>query len=149
MNAVPKILRRLKASERGVAAIEFCLTLPVLLALTFGAYDVSRMVAKRIDYQQALTEAAGLAIAFPPQGSVDYLVNAAAAAASVPATSVVVTRRVECNGTLVTTATCGDPTQEQAIYVSFRISATYVPSFSHFSVDASVPMTVTRTVRVG
>lgn len=142
-------LARLWRNQRGVAAIEFCLTLPVLLALTVGAFDVSRLIAARIDYQQALTEVAGLAIAQPPQGSLTDIINATVAAANVPSSAVTVTRRVECNGILVTTSTCADPTQEQAIFVSIQVAATYVPTFTHFGLDANVPMRITRTVRVG
>lgn len=143
------LARRIARAQEGVAAIEFCLTLPILLMMTVGAYDISQMIATRMDYQQALTEVAGLAIAQPPQGeSYGYLKNAAATAAKVDAEKITITSDYRCNNASVTGSTCPNATDERALYVSITVTGNYTPKWQHFGIDASVPMTITRTVRV-
>jgi len=141
---------RLWRHERGVAAIEFCLTLPVLLMLTVGAYDVSQLISARIALQQALTEVEGLAIAQPPQGDdFSYLTDALAAAGGVPAANVSVRREISCNGTVVTSIVCPSVTDHRAIFVVLTLERTYIPTSTHFGVARPVPMRITRTIRVG
>ena len=143
------LARDLRRCRDGVAAIEFCLTLPILRLLTFGAFDVSRMIAARIDYQQAVTETAGLAIAQPPRSNnFDYLISAATAAAHVPAGSVAIARELRCSGAVTSAVTCPSVSDERAWYVSITISANYVPFWSHFAIRRTVPLRVSRTVRV-
>lgn len=149
MNALLQFCQRLRACDRGVAALEFCLTLPILLALTLGAYDVSRLVSTRLDQQQALTEAAGLAIAQPAL-TIDYayMRSVIANAADVPASAVSVAREVKCDGVVITGLTCPQNGDERAIYVTMTVNSTYEPSWRHFSIDRDVPMSVTRVVRI-
>lgn len=149
MTRARKFLSRLGRSERGVAALEFCIVLPVLLLLLLGTYDVSRLIARRVDLQQAVTETAGLAIARPPRDgeSLDYLRDAAAEAAGVPPGNVTLGRQVRCNNVVADTPAC--PSQgDFALYVSISISSVYTPSWRHFSVQGNVPMNVSRTMRI-
>lgn len=150
MTAMLRRLAGIGARDDGVAAIEFCLTLPILLMMTAGAYDVSRLIAARIDYQQAVTEAAGLAIAQPPQNDLTYLVNATAAAAKVPTSKVSVSKRLRCNDVLmpVGSTTCASTADERAWYVNIGVVGTYTPFWSHFQVNQPVTINITRTVRV-
>lgn len=142
-------LRGLRRCDRGVAALEFCLTLPILMALTFGAYDVSRLVEQRIDYQQALAEAGGLAIAQPALSiNYDYMKSVIAEAADVPTTAVSVTRELQCDGVVVTTLICPESGDQRAIFVTMSVSGIFEPSWRHFSVDRDVPVRVTRVIRV-
>jgi len=144
-----RAISRLLFAEDGVAAIEFCIAMPVLLMMTLGVHDVSRMIAARVDYQQAVTETVGLALARPPQDgeSLDYLRNAAAAAAGVPANDVSVVRQVRCNNVVTQNSAC--PQQDQfALYVSVTINGGFTPTWTHFGVDRPVSMTVSRTLRI-
>lgn len=133
------------ADQRGVAAIELGMTLPILTMLSLGAFDVSRMIAQRIDYQQTTAEVASLAVARPPQTDTTYLKDAAVSASGLPASDVTVTTSLTCDGT-VSNSVCTS-TQEQARYVTLTLNGQYVPLWTHFGVDQTVSMTVTRTVR--
>jgi len=149
MRRLLTLLYSLRRSNCGVAAVEFCLTLPALLLMTAVAYDVSRLISTRMDYQQALTEGAGLAIAQPPQGSnFGYIVNAVAAAAGVSPSNVAVTRQLRCNGTVVAAVSCPSTSDERAWFVSITVNGSYVPFWTHFTMKESTPITITRTVRV-
>lgn len=134
--------------SRGVAAIEFCLTLPVLLLLTLGAYDVSRMVTQRLEYQQAVAEAAGLVLANPPQGSnYSWITGALTKATGLPVSNFTVSRETRCDGTVVTTSACANASAEVSRYFTITVRASYVPMWSHFGMNRAVNMTVTRTIR--
>lgn len=150
MRSGKSLLLALWQRDDGVAAVEFCITLPVLLMLTLGVYDVSRMIAARLDYQQAIAEVAGLAIAQPPQNDFTYLIDAMDAATDAPRDNISVSRRLHCNNNVMPadTATCGDPSDERAWYVSISVQGTFTPSTTHFGVGASKTISVTRTVRV-
>ena len=146
---VPAKRTSLLFCQRGVAAIEFGLTLPILLAMTLGVYDASQLIARRIDYQQALTEAAGLAIAQPAQAiKYDYMKSMIASAASLPVSAVSVTSEMRCDGVVVTGLMCPENGDERALYVRMSISATYVPTWSFFAAGRSLPISITRVVRV-
>ena len=136
--------------QDGVAAIEFCLTLPIVLALTFGVYDVSRMISARIDFQQAVTEGAGLAIAQPPQITTAPIASAVASAAKVPTSQVSVTVELRCNDVTMPagTPTCASPADERARFVNISVRGDFVPTWTHFALDRNIDMRVARTVRV-
>lgn len=140
----------LAGRQDGVAAIEFCLTLPIMLALTFGVYDVSRMISARLDFQQAVTEGAGLAIAQPPQITTAPIAAAVASAAKVPLSQVAVSVRLRCNDVemAVGTLTCASPDDERARFVNISVRGAFVPTWTHFALDRTINMRVARTVRV-
>lgn len=150
MTTVYRGLRSLLRREDGVAAIEFCLSLPVMLALTLGAYDVSRLISGRIDLQQAVTEGAGLAIAQPAHVTTGQIRTAVAAAAGLPTSRVTVTMQFRCDDVVMPTGTsgCANAAAERARFVSISVSGNFVPTWTHFAIDSTVAMQVTRTVRV-
>lgn len=133
------------ADQRGLAVIELAMTLPVLTMLSIGAFDVSRMIATQIDYQQAAAEVASLAIARPPQSDTAYLKTAAAAASGLNEADITVTTKITCNG-VDSNANCASG-QEQARYVTLTMNGQYVPVWTHFGIDDTVNLTVTRVVR--
>src|SRR3546814_14763109 len=69
-----------------------------LTMLSIGAFDVSRMIATQIDYQQAAAEVASLAIARPPQSDTAYLKTAAASASGLDEEDITVTTKITCDG---------------------------------------------------
>lgn len=150
MTRLRAFIESLAGRQDGVAAIEFCLTLPLMLALTFGVYDVSRMISARIDFQQAVSEGAGLAIAQPPQITTVPIRAAVASAAKVPASQVSVTVELRCNDVAMPadTLTCADPDDERARFVSISVRGSFVPTWTHFALDRTINMRVARTVRV-
>jgi Flp pilus assembly protein TadG len=141
---IGSLLRR----ENGVAAIEFCLTLPLMLVLTFGVYDVSRMISARIDLQQAASEGAGMAIAQPSLATTGQIKTAVMAAAGVPASQVTVTHQLRCDDVDVPAGTVCSASAERVRFVNISVRGSFVPTWTHFAVDETVNMEVVRTVRV-
>lgn len=142
-------IARLRTDERGLAAAEFGVVVPVLLFLTAGVADVSQMVARTIDLQQAAVQTAGLAMAQPQPNDVAELNTIAAQAAGLPAASVLVAASLTCDGVAQVKADGSCPTgQQQARYVLITFNASYVPSWRHFGISATVPIRVSRQVRM-
>lgn len=136
---------RVRMDERGTAAIELAFTLPILLLLSVGAFDVSMLIAKQIDYQQAAAEVASLALARPPQADTAYLKTAVATAAGLDESKVTITTSLKCNG-VASNSSC-TVGQEQARFVTLTMQGQYVPVWTHFGIDHTIDMTVTRTIR--
>ena len=93
-------MNRILRSDGGFGAMELALVLPILMLLLLGMVDVSRMVATKIDLEQASQRATDFALAKRPSSSdASYLVAEAAAAANVSPDKVSVTLFLTCNGT--------------------------------------------------
>lgn len=93
-------LKRLVADRGGASAIELAVVLPVLLLLLFGTIDLSRMVAGRLDLEQAAQRTTDLALAVRPKSADGtYLQNEGMSAAGVPSSNVTVDVFLECDGT--------------------------------------------------
>lgn len=117
------LLQWLRADKRGTGAMELSLVLPILMLLVVGMVDISRMVAARIDTEQAAQRATDFALAIRPNGNNGtYIRNEAANAAGVPSSDVTVDIFLECNGTRQGsfTGTCSSG-QDRARFVSVSI----------------------------
>lgn len=98
-NSILTRLGRLRGDIRGTGIMELGLALPILMLLLVGAADISRLVATRIDLEQAAQRTTDFALAKRPNGtSGTYLRTEAAAAAGVPADNVTVDIFLECDG---------------------------------------------------
>jgi len=118
----PSLLR----DQAGTGALELALALPVLTLLLAGMIDMSRVIANRIDMEQAVIRATEYALAIRPTSSNSaYIRDEAASAASVPSSDVTVQIFLECNGVRQTDFNTICPsTQDQARLVSVRIQRT-------------------------
>lgn len=144
-------VRRFGPDQRGLALVEFALSLPVLTALSIGTYDASRLVIQRLDLQQASTETASLIIANPPASSsdTDYIKTAAASASGLPTSKISVGVTLQCNGTAAASGTTKCATgQEQAQYVTLVMTGTYTPKWTAFGIGRTVSLPVTRVIRI-
>lgn len=150
MTWILAILRRGGADQRGVAAIELALALPILVLLSLGAYDVSRMVEARIDLQQAAAQVTSLALARPVAGDdVDHLERIAMEVADLPADKVSVEPKLYC-GDVARDSYSGscEPGVEQARYLEVELRSSYHPMWRHFGIGETIDMTIARKVRL-
>ena len=150
-------LRRLARDAKGIALIEFALSLPIIMALTFGAIVVARLVINRLTLQQASAEVASLIIVRPPEDDGDnssqnefvYIKNAAMTASGLPASAITVSMSLTCNGTTQASTVSACPSgQEQGRLVRLVLSGSYTPSWSAFGIGGTINQTVTRVVRI-
>ena len=116
---LPALLR----DSAGTGVMELGLAFPVLLMLLLGTIDASRMIAAKIDMEQAAQRTTDFALAKrPDSNSGTYLQAEAATAAGVPTSDVTVDIFLECDGVRQTdfsiACTAG---QSQARYASVTI----------------------------
>lgn len=82
---------RVKAGDRGAAAVEFALLLPVVLLLVFGLIDFGRALNAQITLTQAAREGARLASFGQASAAVVTRTQTAANGLSLPAADIAVT----------------------------------------------------------
>lgn len=146
-------LRALRRDARGTMVVEAAFVLPILCLLCFGAFDVSRMVARNAELQSAIGEAAAIVLAHPPQeqDEIDTIEAVAEASTGLASDQVTVAQRFRCGGDealVVTEAACGGGATVSA-YLQITAADTYTPLWVGFGVGAPVALSVTRTVQIG
>lgn len=100
LTAIARPIRRLFQNREGFGALELGLALPFLLLTALGMMDASRMIATKIDYEQAAQRATDLALAKRPNSTNgSYLKTEAASAAGLTTSKVSVDIFLECSGT--------------------------------------------------
>jgi Flp pilus assembly protein TadG len=124
-------IRRILADRKGMGAMELGIAMPILMMLFLGAVDLSRIVAAKIDMEQAAQRVTDLALANRPNnGATNYLVTEARAASGATASEVTVQVFLECDGTRASNfnsaCTAG---QTQARFASVAIRQTVDTTF--------------------
>ena len=93
------LLSTLMRDRAGTGVMELGLAFPVLLMLLLGTIDASRMIAAKLDMEQAAQRTTDFALAKrPDSNSGIYLQAEAATAAGVPTSDVTVDIFLECDG---------------------------------------------------
>ncbi len=154
MIAQPPFLLRLRGDISGSMAIETAFILPLLLLLSLGSFDLSRMIAKQSELQKALNEASDIVLASP------YATNENKEnIKSVIMTSVDLT---EDQVTLTSVYRCGDqdfiefstspplcPTsQNRSTYIKLVLTDTSVPMWKQFGIGSTLNYRVARQMQI-
>lgn len=94
-------IQRLCRDQSGVGFVELALAAPLLALMFLGMIDMSKIIATRVDLEQAAQRTTDLALGKrPPNGNTGYLVAEAVAASGVSSGDVTVTLTCECDGTV-------------------------------------------------
>lgn len=123
---------RLRRDKQGVALVEMALSVPLLMLLCLGMIDVSRLVATKIDLEQASRQTVDFILAKrPTNGTTTKYVAEAASAAGVPQSQVQVVFWLECDGVKAGSFTgeCIDG-EEVARFASITISKNVTTDFN-------------------
>jgi Flp pilus assembly protein TadG len=122
------IWRKLRRDDRGAAAVEMALTLPVLLLMIYGIFEIGIIMAADAGMQHALGEGARYATLYPT-----------------PTDAQIKTRvQNKVFGIHVGTFAVADPTGNTS-YKDLSVSYTVTPNFLFFNGPA---ITLNRTKRV-
>lgn len=125
-----RLLSRLRRNERGAAVIELALVAPILATMTIGVIDLSNAFGRKLALEQAAHRAIEKIMNTTANDTVEATLQAEAAKqADVPATSVEVTFRRECNGTETLADDCA-PGQTMSQWINVEVSDSYEPMFS-------------------
>ncbi|WP_250888634.1 TadE/TadG family type IV pilus assembly protein [Mesorhizobium sp. dw_380] len=140
MNPMARRLIQAIRDDRGIAAVEFALVLPILCVVLLGILDGWSYVTSSLSMRAGVKTAANLIM----EGSAEDTVTQAAAIASWenrPADGQVALSRIYMCGTTVVVAStlCSGP-KVPSIYVQIQASATWVPpvSFGVFSASSTI-----------
>lgn len=139
---------RVSIPDRGAAAVEFALVVPVILLLLFGIIDYGFMLSFRQSISQAAAEGARAAAVTPSGGS--YTTNAANAVSQAIGYGVTCTlpggALTKSSATVgscsATTAACTYNTSKTCITVSVTYNYTQAPIFPNLP---GIPMPSTMT----
>jgi hypothetical protein len=114
---------KLIRDKAGTGAMELSLALPILMLLLVGMVDVSRLVAARIDAEQAAQRTTDYALAIRPSDDKSAYIKAEAVKASgLDAQDVSVDVFLECNGERMNSFKSSCPAgQDRARFVNVAI----------------------------
>lgn len=145
-------LCRLLRDTSGAMMVETAITLPFILALTLGGYQVSSIVARQSELETAAAEAQQIVLATKPttNGQLNTMKAILQASTGLSSANVQIGFRYRCgtNTTLQTTSgTCAITTQESA-FVRIVLTDTYVPTWTKFGIGSGVNYSVTRMTQV-
>lgn len=149
---VDRFIRALGGETQGAMVVETAFVAPVLALLGLGAVDASMMISRQSELQQAVAEAAQIAIAATPDTQIERDAIAGVIRTSTGLTgpraaqvSVGVKYRCGTATTLVSTNSCG-ATSAVSTYVDIAVSDSYTPIWQSFGIGAPIAITISRQI---
>ena len=120
---------QLARDRRGAAIVEMAMVAPLLATMIVGVVDLSNAFGRKLKLEQAAQRAIEKIMNTSANATVEAtLQNEAASQAGVPASNVIVSYRLECNGS-VTSATSCPAGQTSSQWISVEVSDKYKPLF--------------------
>ncbi len=144
-------LRQLARNQRGAVLIETAIVAPVLILMSLGAFQVSEIVARQTELQEAAAQAASIAMAATPDTAAKRTVlkNVIVAQTGLDESQVTITEKFRCG----TASTYVDSASscvgvKVANFVLIQLDDTYNPIWSEFGVGGTLFFNVDRYVMV-
>lgn len=144
--------RQLWRDRRGTMVIETALVAPMLLLLSMGGYEASRIYARQTELQTAIAEAGDVAIAIKVDTDLERSKLRARIEASTGLTDseVTLTNSYRCGAsasTVTATSYCSG-TDPITTYLEIHIIDTLNPMWSQFGFGSAINFNLRRTVLV-
>jgi len=148
-----KSLGRIARETRGSMAIETALVAPVLVMLSVGSFEVSRMVSRQQELQNGVEEAQAIALAanMGAETNTQQLATILKDSLGLYTSQVTVTKLYRCNNqsTLTATATaCSGSSDVLSSYVKIQLRDSFQPIWSKIGVKRGFNYNVTRMVQL-
>lgn len=144
--------RRLATEIRGAVLVELAIMTPVLLLLSLGGFDASRMVARENQLQSGIGEAQAIVLAANAGASTDTntLKSTLMSSLSLTSDQVAVTKLYRCDTstTLVDSASDCSSSAVVSSYVRITLTDVYTPIWSQFGIAGPVHYSVKRLVQL-
>jgi len=146
-------LSRIARDGRGSMAIETAIVAPVLVMMSVGSFEVSRMVSRQQELQNGVEEAEGIALAanMGAETNTQQLAGILRESLGLTTNQVTVTKFYRCNASTTVTSTvpsCDDDHDTLTTYVKIQISDTFNPIWSKIGVKRAVNYRVNRMVQL-
>jgi len=143
------LLQSFRRNERGAMIIETAIVAPVLVLMSLGAFQVSKMVARQSELESAASEAAAVALSSAPDNAAKRttLQQVIMSSTNLSASHVAVSEVYRCNSstayvTALTSCTSGVVSK----YVKIALTDTYTPTWTRFGVGSPLSFRVNRYV---
>ena len=136
----------------GTMAIETAIVAPVLIILSAGGFEVSRMVARQGELQGAAAEAAAIVRAAAPdtQAKLDTIEDVIETSTDLADNRVTLSRVYRC-GTdaayVPDSASCANVNTVSS-FIRIQMSDEYTPAWTHFGIGSGFSYNVDQTVQV-
>lgn len=144
------LIKQLNDDNRGAMLIETAIVAPVLILLALGAYQVSGVVARQTDLQNAAAEAAAIALAAAPdtvakRTTVEQVIEASTGLAP---DKVMVSAAYRCDDSSLYVSTPESCSSAKVVssFVKITLTDTYDPAWTQFGVGSPIQYNVTRYV---
>lgn len=146
------LLGKLGRDQRGTMAIETALVAPVLLALSMGGYEASRIFARQTELQTAVAEAGDVAIAIKVDTALERtkLADRIKASTGLTDADVSITNSYRCGAaaSTVTSASSCSGSDVITTYLEIHVTDTLNPMWSQLGFGDVVNFNVRRLVLV-
>jgi len=143
-------LSKLAARIDGTALIETAIVAPVLIMMSVGVFEASRMVARQSELQSTAEQATEITLATVPdtQAELDKVKAKLRASSGLGEARIQLVYKYRCGtGAISTTKpTCSDDSLNT--YISMAISDEYQPIWTEFGISRSFEYHVNRTVQI-
>lgn len=146
-----KFLPRLRSDNRGTMIIETAIVTPVLLLMSMGAFQISQVVARQTELQNAAAEASAIALASPPDSATkrSVLKNIIVVSTGLAANKVTISAKFRCGSatTYVDSANSCVGTKVSE-FVLIQLDDTYTPVWTQWGLSKPLQFNVDRYVMV-
>lgn len=143
-------LARLVRDIRGTTVIETALLAPVLICLSLGGFEVSRIIARQHELQSGAADAEQIVLAAASGSATDTttIKNVLVNTLNIPASNVDVDKLYRCgtDNSLSDTQCAASSWQSTYVQVTFR--DTYTPIWTSFGVSHAIDYNVQRLIQV-
>lgn len=143
-------IRQVLRNQCGAMAIETAFILPILIVMSLGGFETSRIISRQFELQSVAGEAEVIALAAASGATTDVtkLKNILKASADLEDDQISITRFYRCNANTNTVASAESCNEDDVVtdYIRLRISDSYTPIWTDFGVGKTVDMEVERTV---
>lgn len=131
--------------------IETAIVAPVLILMSLGAFQISEIVARQTELQEAAAQAASIAMAAPPDTADKRTVlkNVIVAQTGLDSSQVTVTQKFRCgtaSAYVDSASSCSGV--KVANFVLIQLDDTYNPVWTQFGVGSALQFNVDRYVLV-
>jgi Flp pilus assembly protein TadG len=141
----------LLAGQTGAVSLETALIAPVVLSLSIGSYETSRIVARQAELQAASAQASSVALATEPTSETRRATLKAIlqTETKLDQDHVTISAAYRCGSTTAyVTNVSGCGTNLVSSYVKIELNDSYAPVWTQFGIGSSVPFSVTRYVMI-
>lgn len=142
---------RLIRDERGTSMIELAIVAPVLAGLMLGMVDVSLLVQRRLEMQEATAQLANIAASTPPTAlTLDGLRTAGARLANVSEDQITLGLGIRCNnGPIQAPDTVCELGQQSSNMLTIQLQDQFGPGNGGIGFLSGVHFNIAREVQIG